>query len=91
MLCRLAAIVVSMSCLGLSAVAGDLRTFGGRVCYGDCSEHANGCRIAEQRGFTDIRQCRAAPSAEMEEGCTVYVEDPLRGCDDDDEGREIGP
>jgi hypothetical protein len=70
------------------------RTFGGYECRVDCSGHKAGYEWAEARGTTDEARCEAIlrrwPNRNsFYEGCLVYVEDPARGADEDDDGDEI--
>jgi hypothetical protein len=60
----------------------------------DCSGHKAGYEWAESKGITDEADCEAilvtAPNrTSFYEGCLVYVEDPSRGADEDDDGDEI--
>jgi hypothetical protein len=55
---------------------------------------ARGNSWAESKGITDEADCEAilvtAPNrTSFYEGCLVYVEDPSRGADEDDDGDEI--
>ena len=78
----------------LSAVSADAREFGGYECTIDCSGHKAGYEWAEAEGVTDQSQCliilRLNPrKTSFYEGCLVYVDDPDRGADEDDDGEEI--
>ncbi len=66
------------------------REYGGHDCTDDCSGHAEGYMWAEAHGITDVANCplrRGASS--FYEGCLVYVDDPNRVPDEDDDGDEI--
>ena len=70
------------------------REFGGYDCTDDCSGHKAGYEWAESKNISDEIQCEAilrrSPNAtSFYEGCLVYVEDPYRGADEDDDGDEI--
>jgi uncharacterized protein involved in tolerance to divalent cations len=56
--------------------------------------HKAGYEWAESKGITDEADCEAilvtTPNrTSFYEGCLVYVEDPSRGADEDDDGDEI--
>jgi hypothetical protein len=66
------------------------REFGGHDCSDDCSGHAEGYRWAEAHSITDDSDCPLRGGAtSFYEGCLVYVEDPNRGADQDDDGDDI--
>jgi hypothetical protein len=70
------------------------RTFGDYECTVDCSGHKAGYEWAEARGIVNEAECepilRRSPNrTSFYEGCLVYVEDPDRGSDQDDEGEDI--
>jgi hypothetical protein len=66
------------------------REFGGYDCSDDCSGHAAGCRWAEAHSITDESNYPLRGTAlSFYEGCLVYVEDPSRGADEDDDGNDI--
>ncbi len=70
------------------------RTFGDYECTMDCSGHKAGYEWAEARGITDEAACetilgRWPNRVSFYEGCLIYVEDPARGADEDDDGEEI--
>ena len=66
------------------------REFGGYDCSDDCSGLAAGYRWAEVHSITDESDCPLRGGAiSFHEGCLVYVEDPSRGADEDDEGNDI--
>ena len=70
------------------------REFGGYECTLDCSGHKAGYEWAEAEGVTRVSQCnsmlRRYPNRRsFYEGCLVYLEDPDRGADEDDDGDEI--
>lgn len=76
------------------ATTSHAREFGGYECTIDCSGHKAGYDWAEQRDITDELDCEAIlrrwPNRNsFYEGCLVYVEDPNRGSDLDDDGDEI--
>jgi hypothetical protein len=65
------------------------REFGGY-----CSGHKAGYEWAEARDIEDEAKCEAIlrhwpKRVSFYEGCLVYVEDPARGADEDDDGDEI--
>ena len=62
------------------------RTFGGYECTDDCSGHAAGYRWAEEHNIDDEDLCPPGNSLSFHEGCLVYVQDPTRGADEDDDG-----
>jgi hypothetical protein len=85
---------LSLLALFLSVTAASAREFGGYECTVDCSGHKAGYEWAETRNITSERQCEAIlrrwPNRNsFYEGCLVYVEDPTRGADEDDDGVEI--
>ncbi|QQN67363.1 hypothetical protein JIR23_21180 [Bradyrhizobium diazoefficiens] len=66
------------------------REFGGHDCSDDCSGHAAGYRWAEANNVTSESGCPLRGNAiSFYEGCLVYVEDPSRGADEDDDGDDI--
>jgi hypothetical protein len=70
------------------------QTFGGYDCTVDCSGHKAGYEWAEARGVTDSSVCEQIiinqPNrTSFYEGCLAYVDDPLRGADEDDDGQSI--
>ena len=72
----------------------EAREFGGYECTVDCSGHKAGYEWAEARGITRESQCEAffrrnPRRQSFYEGCLVYVDDPDRGADEDDDGDEI--
>ena len=78
----------------IEPVSASAREFGGYVCTLDCSGHKAGYEWAEDRGIRRESQCdiilRRSPNRQsFYEGCLVYVEDPYRGSDEDDDGNEI--
>jgi len=80
--------------LRFSSAIADERFFGGYLCSLDCSGHKAGYDWAESRSVRSIAQCesilRRYPNRlSFYEGCLVYVEDPDRGSDEDDDGEEI--
>ena len=86
---RQAAIIVGVAML---IVASEARApeFGGCDCSDDCSGHAAGYRWAEAHNITDELNCPLRGGAlSFYEGCLVYVEDPSRGTDEDDDGNDI--
>lgn len=64
------------------------QTFGDYDCTEDCSGHKAGYDWAQENDITDESQC-GGNSQSFEEGCEVYVQDPNRGSDEDDDGNEI--
>jgi hypothetical protein len=66
------------------------REFGGHECSDDCSGHAAGYRWAEAHNITAETDCPLRGGAiSFYEGCLVYVEDPGRGADQDDDGDDV--
>jgi hypothetical protein len=70
------------------------RTFGDYECTLDCSGHKAGYEWAEARDITEKAACEAIlrrwpRRVSFYEGCLVYVEDPARGSEEDDDGDEI--
>ena len=70
------------------------REFGGYECTDDCSGHKAGYEWAEARTVKSKATCEAilyrTPNRNsFYEGCLVYVDDPYRGADEDDDGEEI--
>jgi hypothetical protein len=70
------------------------REFGGYECTQDCSGHKAGYEWAEAKEIEDEAKCEAILRRQPNrisfyEGCLVYVEDPTRGSDEDDDGDEI--
>lgn len=64
--------------------------FGGHECTDDCSGHAAGYRWADAHNITNESDCPLNGNAtSFYEGCLVYVEDPSRGADEDDDGGSI--
>lgn len=64
--------------------------FGGYECTDDCSGHAAGYRWAEAHDIADESNCPLRGNAtSFYEGCLAYVEDPMRGADEDDDGNPI--
>ena len=74
--------------LPLAAGAQSTQHFGGFRCSRDCLSHAAGYRWAEREGIARVDDCLGL-SIPFIEGCRVYVADPRRGADLDDEGRPI--
>lgn len=68
--------------------AQESRTFGGFDCTDDCSGHAAGYNWAQSKSITDESDC-GGDSNSFTEGCQVYVREPSRGADEDDDGNEI--
>lgn len=64
------------------------RTFGGYDCTDDCSGHKAGYEWAERNDITDEYEC-VSNSVSFNEGCAVYVDDPYRDADYDDDGNYI--
>ncbi len=66
------------------------KEFGGYDRSDDCAGHAAGYRWAEANSVTDEATCPLRGGAvSFYEGCLVYVEDPSRGADEDDEGNDV--
>jgi len=80
--------------VGTRSSAATTHTFGGYECTDNCSGHKAGYKWAEAKGVSDEEQCEGilvtAPNrTSFYQGCKVYVEDPSRGADEDDDGDEI--
>jgi hypothetical protein len=72
----------------ISTAAAQNAHFGGFRCFRDCMSHAAGYRWAERERIARVEDCRGL-SIPVLQGCRVYVADPRRGADRDDEGRPI--
>ena len=68
--------------------SGDERILAPSSCSRDCIGHAAGYRWAEREGIARVDDCRGL-SIPFIEGCRVYVAEPRRGANLDDEGRPI--
>jgi hypothetical protein len=87
---RRAGIIVSTLAMLIMASEAHAREFGGYDCSDDCSGHAAGYRWAETNSIKAERDCPLRGGAvSFYEGCLVYVEDPSRGADEDDDGDDI--
>lgn len=64
------------------------RTFGGNDCTDECEGHKAGYEWAELNSVTAVSNC-SGYSQSFIEGCQTYVEDPTRGSDVDDDGKDI--
>lgn len=64
------------------------RTFGGYECTDDYTGHKAGFVWAERNDITDEYEC-VSDSTSFNEGCAVYVDDPDRDADYDDDGNYI--
>ena len=85
---------IAMLCSSLvgciAASEATAREFGGYDCSEDCSGHAAGYRWAEAHSISSETSCPLRGNAvSFYEGCLVYVEDPDRGADQDDDGDDI--
>jgi hypothetical protein len=67
-----------------------IRTFGGYICRQQCDVHAAGYNWAQARAIEDERQCPLGLSPSFREGCMVYLQNPQRDPDADDEGNPVG-
>lgn len=86
---RRLAIFIGFAVLVVSGTA-EARTFGGRFCPGgDCSGYAAGYRWAEAHDIGDAASCSSRGGVAFYQGCLVYIEDPDRGADEDDDGVDI--
>lgn len=65
------------------------RTFGGYDCAADCAFLAAGYRWAEERDVDEPKQCAPGLSESFYKGCLVYVSEPDRSADVDDQGGPI--
>ena len=68
--------------------------FGGYECKLDCSGHKAGYEWAEANDITNEKDCLQILRIHRNrrsfyEGCLVYVDDPDRGSDEDDDGNYI--
>ena len=77
--------------LSISAIShAEARTFGGHECTDNCSGHAAGYRWAEEQDISNVNDCPLNGNAtSFYEGCLVYVDDPDRGANEDDDGDPI--
>ncbi len=83
-------VFVSLALLFSSLSHAEAETFGGHECTVDCSGHAAGYRWAEAHNITNESDCPLNGNAtSFYEGCLVYVDDPDRGADEDDDGNPI--
>jgi len=64
-------------------------SFGGFICHHSCRAYAKGYRWAERGHVKDPRQCQVTNSEAFRSGCMVYIQDPTRGADTDDDGNDI--
>ncbi|MET4601090.1 hypothetical protein ABIB90_000541 [Bradyrhizobium sp. JR4.1] len=81
---------IAALCVVLGGCAAQAREFGSYECSNDCSGHAAGYRWAEAHNVTSESGCPLRGNAiSFYEGCLVYVEDPDRGADEDDDGDDI--
>lgn len=62
------------------------QTYGGYECTDDCSGHKAGFEWAQQNDIQDESDCEGSSSQSFAEGCKVYVENPGRNADYDDDG-----
>jgi hypothetical protein len=81
-------------CLGGTLLLGSFpaearSSFGGFVCHHGCRQYAKGYRWAERAHVRDPNQCQITNSKAFRAGCLVYIQDPARGADTDDDGNEI--
>ena len=83
--------IVLIWAFALMTTTASARELGGHECSDDCSGHAAGYRWAEENNITDETVCplRGGGAMSFYEGCIVYVEDPSRGADEDDDGDDI--
>lgn len=65
------------------------REFGGYDCTDDCSGHVAGYNWAEKHSIVNSTDCPYGNSLSFNEGCKVYAEDPSRGADQDDNGKDL--
>jgi hypothetical protein len=86
---RRAGILFSVALL-IAASDAHAREFGGYECSDNCSGHAAGYRWAEVHSIRSESDCPLRGGAvSFYEGCLVYVDDPDRGAEEDDEGDDI--
>lgn len=83
-----AAILVGCIIL-LGSYRADARSFGEYNCKRSCAPYARGYRWAERAHVTDPNRCQVTNSIAFRNGCLVYIKDPSRGADADDEGHSI--
>jgi hypothetical protein len=80
----------TLAFLPLMSETANARDFGGNECTDDCSGHAAGYRWAEAHNITNESDCLLNGNAtSFYEGCLVYLDDPDRGADEDDDGDPI--
>ena len=72
-----------------SADSGAGQTYGGYQCMDDCSGHRGGFKWAREKQITDALECTGSNSLSFEEGCNVYLEDPDRDANADDDGNQL--
>ena len=65
------------------------RTFGGYVCSHKCELHSAGYKWARDRSIDDKRTCPYGVSPSFHKGCILYVQNPARDPDDDDQGNPV--
>lgn len=86
--------ILTLFLVTIAAAVAAARTFGGYECTQDCSGHKAGYEWAESKDIAGETDCEdiltIAPNrTSFYEGCMAYVEDPLRGADQDDDGDDI--
>jgi hypothetical protein len=65
------------------------RSFGSFDCTDECQGHRAGFRWAEEHSITSDDDCPRGRSLSFTEGCEVYVEQPSRDADLDDDGDSL--
>ncbi len=65
------------------------RWFGGNLCLNDCTRHRAGYRWALETGVNSYEDCPQFEEKSFLIGCRVYVDDPHRDPDFDDDDRLI--
>ena len=64
------------------------RSFGGYECPTSCADQKAGYLWAETQKVKDVASCSSGARGFIE-GCRIFVEDPDRGADLDDQGHDI--
>lgn len=91
---RLILVALSVGGIASSPTYAQAETFGGYECTINCSSHKAGYDWAEHYTINNQFDCAAIlekypNSQSFYEGCLVYVQDPRRGSDEDDDGNPV--
>jgi hypothetical protein len=74
----------------LASFAAEARSsFGGFICHHSCRQYAKGYTWAARGHVKDPNLCQVTNSKAFRAGCLVYIQDPMRGADTDDDGNDI--